>query len=149
MRERLHDKSGVRGCYTATFSRFGSKSAYKGPPLKTVLLIDLKDDVGREVCDHLWFNFTKEFEAANLQPGDQVRFNARSKPYWKGYRGHRYDDDEMRTIEKDYKLSHPTKTVVAARASDEGGQPVLFDKAKVPAELLAVQRKPMAKATGR
>jgi len=148
MRERLREKSGARGCYTGTFSRFGAKSAYKGPPLKTVLLVELKDEMGREVCDHLWFNFTKEFEAANLQPGDQVRFNARSKPYWKGYRGHRYDDDEMRTVAKDYKLSHPTKVTVVRRASDEGDQPVLFEKT-IPSELLAVERKPMVRANGR
>jgi hypothetical protein len=108
MRVRLGKMYGERTVFRGTFSRFGLKSAYKGPPLKTVLLINITDSSGRIVCDHLWFNFTKGFAALDLKEGDVVEFHARVKDYWKGYRGRR-DDVWDKPLEKDYKLSFPTK----------------------------------------
>lgn len=100
MREALQRIEGARTEFTGTFTRYGSKTAYKGPPLKTVLLCDVRDAAGAVVTDHLWFGFTKEFERLDLKPGERVKFCARSKAYLKGYA-----EDKTR----DFKLSHPTK----------------------------------------
>ena len=109
MREKLQAIDGRRCSFTATFKRFGTKPAYKGPPIKTVLLVDVKDGAGLEVCDHIWFVCSSGFAALDLKEGDQVAFDARSKPYVKGYRGHRHDDWDLPGESLDYKLSHPTK----------------------------------------
>lgn len=103
MRAKLAGIEGVRTEFTGTFTRYGSKTAFRGPPLKTVLLCDVRDAAGAVATDHLWFNFTKEFERLDLQPGERVKFAARSKAYWKGYQG------EGEGQSRDFKLSHPTK----------------------------------------
>ena len=95
-----------RHVLTATFIRFGFRDGYKGP-VKTILLQDvLLDD--KIVTDHLWFDLTKGFESADLLPGDVVEFCARVSIYEKGYKGYRNDVFD-RPIEKDYRLSRPTK----------------------------------------
>lgn len=63
---------------------------------------------GKIVTDHLWFDLTKGFESADLLPGDVVEFCARVSIYEKGYKGYRNDVFD-RPIEKDYRLSRPTK----------------------------------------
>ena len=63
---------------------------------------------GKIVTDHLWFDLTKGFETADLLPGDVVEFCARVSIYEKGYKGYRNDVFD-RPIEKDYRLSRPTK----------------------------------------
>lgn len=107
MRKELEKLEGYRGTFIGTFERFGEKSSYRGLPLKTVLLTNIKDINGKIVSDHLWFNFTKGFEKVNLKPGDVVRFVARVKEYEKGYKGYR--DDVYNPISYDYKLSHPSQ----------------------------------------
>ena len=63
------------------------------------------------VADHIWFTDTLGFrKLGELKEGDVVRFNARVRPYYKGYLG---DGSEFREL--DYKLSYPT------RISREGG----------------------------
>lgn len=95
-----------RHVFTATFIRFGFRDGYKGP-VKTILLQNvLLDD--KIVTDHLWFDLTKGFESADLLPGDVVEFCARVSIYEKGYKGYR-NDVFGRPIEKDYRLSRPTK----------------------------------------
>lgn len=114
MRERLKEIEGVRQRFTATFVRFGSKKAYKGPPIKTLLFEDVKDKYKNDYCDHIWFTDTKGFQKLNLQSGDKISFDARVKPYTKGYRGRRDDYDDYydhKPVSKDYKLSHPNNLV--------------------------------------
>lgn len=129
MREELQARDGKRGKFTATFARFGSKTAYKGPMIKTALFRDIKDESGEIVTDHLWFTVGKQMEALNLTPDDRVAFEARVKPYRKGYRGHRDYDDDMPAPSVDYRLAWPTKmrvlkVVGPALPIPEGG---LFD----------------------
>lgn len=95
-----------RHTFYATFARFGTKNGYKGP-LKTVLLVDIKDENSKIVTTHLWFNFTKGFKDQNLQPGDKIKFCGRVKPYVKGYLGRR--TDVFAPIELDYLIEYPTK----------------------------------------
>ena len=91
MREELRTiGSKGRHVFTATFVIFGFRNDSK------------------IVSDHLWFDLTKGFSGANLSPGDVVEFCARVSAYEKGYKGHK-DDVLNRPIERDYRLSRPTK----------------------------------------
>lgn len=95
-----------RHVFTATFVRFGFRNGYIGP-VKTMLLRDVTLD-SKIVSDHLWFDLTKGFSDADLSPGDVVEFCARVSAYEKGYKGHK-NDVLNRPIERDYRLSRPTK----------------------------------------
>ena len=106
MRKELRKLENIRSTFTATFSRFGTKSGWRGE-IKTILLKDIKDVNNRVVADHLWFNCTKGFDKMSLSEGDIVKFDARVKEYLKGYCGYR--EDVYKPVEKDYRLSHPTK----------------------------------------
>lgn len=110
MRKGLQNIAGVRKRFTATFERFGKKSAFKGPAIVTLLFVEIKDKYGNEFCDHIWFTTNKQFERLNLNPGDKISFDARVKEYWKGYKGYR-DDEDLPPVSKDYKLSHPNNIV--------------------------------------
>ena len=60
------------------------------------------------MTDHLWFNYTKGFEAlGKLEEGDLIQFDGRCKEYTKGYAGNRRGVKKSRKV--DYKISHPTK----------------------------------------
>ena len=102
--------NGVRRRFTGTFVRMGTKHGWKGCVENTILLKDIKDSFGKIVCDHLWFNLTKEFGSLTLKEGTVVSFDARVKSYYKGYQGYREDVDKP--VEMDFKLSHPTKVQV-------------------------------------
>jgi len=107
MRKELGKSEGQRRKFKAIFSRLGTKTNYKGHAETTVLLTSVIDpEIDTPVADHVWFNFTKGFEAAGLSPGDVVEFEARIKQYKKGYVNSRYQINRQ-TV--DYKLSHPTK----------------------------------------
>ena len=115
MRPGLQQIDGKRRTFTGAVARFGKKDRYR--PKKggnewvaydvTVLLVDVQDIDGNPITDHLWFNYTKGFESlGDLQEGDVIRFDARVRPYVKGYINQRtYIDDR----EVDYKLAYPTK----------------------------------------
>lgn len=106
MREALRQANGLRATFSGIVERYGTKNSY-GYTKPTLLLKGIRDGSGRIVTDHLWFNLTKGFAQLGLQAGDEVKFDARVKPYTKGYRGYR-DDVYDKPIETDYKLSHPT-----------------------------------------
>jgi len=108
MREVLQSRNGKRGRFSGTVKSFGKKKAYRGPDLVTLLLVDIRDEQGTEVADHLWFVVRKQLKALDLQPGDKIEFTARVKPYIKGYRGRR-DLDDAAPVSTDYKLSHGTQ----------------------------------------
>lgn len=109
MREKLQKIDGLRKEFRGNFVRYGTKTNFKGYPEKTVLLQDVECTVESIHCDHLWFNLTKEFAKLDLKEGDIVSFQARVKEYYKGYKGYREEAQWERPIEKDYKLSYPTK----------------------------------------
>lgn len=122
MREELQKREGMRLACRGVFVRFGEKRGWQGRVETTVLLQDITDAHGNALCDHVWLNLTKEIAALDLQPGDVVCFEARVKPYTRGYRGWR--EDVYAPVSKDYKLSHPTK--VRKVADDDPGQLPLF-----------------------
>lgn len=109
MRKELGKLANKRIKVFAEVDRFGKKHAYRGYNKDTVCLINVKDEYGNELCDHLWLVIGKQLKDLNINTGDKISFEARSKSYWKGYKGHREDVD--RPIVKDYKLSNPTKFV--------------------------------------
>ena len=101
MRDKLSKQEDIRSSFSGTFKRFGTKTNYHGYPEKTVLLINIRDENNKFICDHLWFNYTKQFQnLEDIEENDVVKFDARVKMYEKGH----YDN---RTY--DYKLSYPTK----------------------------------------
>lgn len=106
MRNELRKRNGTRSTFIGKFSRFGWKPGWKTDE-RTVLLVDIRTPDGDVLCDHLWFNLTKQFDMLSLQAGDVVQFDARIKKYEKGYYGRR--EDVYVPISIDYKLSHPTK----------------------------------------
>lgn len=115
MRTELEKIKGVRGTFRARFDRFGSKSAYRGPPLVTACFQDVSDLAGNVLTDHLWMTVYKQLADLDLQPGDLVELDGRVTAYWKGYQGRRGDSESVR--EKDYQLSFPTKMRVLDRPS--------------------------------
>jgi hypothetical protein len=118
MRKDFEKIDGIRTFFIGTFVKFGKKHGYNGYILDTLLLKNIKccDDKYNNIkCDHIWFTMTKGFEKLNIKQLEKekneikIKFNARVKPYMKGYNGY----DELLRLEKpleiDYKLSHPTK----------------------------------------
>ena|SRR5260221_306088 len=108
MREALQAQEGIRATFRGTVARFGTKPAYRGYPIPTVMLKDVMDKKGTIVTDHLWMVQGKQIKALNLQEGDVVEFDARVTEYTKGYKGYREDVYDA-PIEVDYRLSNPTK----------------------------------------
>lgn len=108
MRNELEKINNERMRFVGIFDRYGTKSGWKGYPVKTILLKDVTNGDGvRIITDHIWFTMTKGFETlGKLTKGDRIEFYARVKEYVKGYVNYRNDIDES---EIDYKLSHPTK----------------------------------------
>lgn len=127
MRNELQKREGRRGTFTALFLRFGQKAAYKGAPIVTALFVDVRDDAGQLVTDHLWFKVGRQFAALRMEAGDKVQFEARVASYVKGYRGRRDDWDEEGGISVDYCLKFPTR-VRLLRAAGEPSLP-LFQEA--------------------
>lgn len=101
-----------RHTFYGTFVRYGIKNGYKGT-LKTVLLVDIKDENKKVVTTHLWFNLTKGFKKLELCPGDVVMFNGRVRPYVKGYKGRRCD--VFAPVEMDYLIEYPTQVKIVKR----------------------------------
>lgn len=107
MRSKLKQiGSEERQYFTATFERFGKKNGYMGQ-VETVLLINVMDESGKILTDHLWFNMTKGFKALNLEKGDKISFMGRVQKYQKGYFGYR--KDVYLPPSTDYKISRLTQ----------------------------------------
>ncbi len=107
MRKPLSKMDGIRTRFSATFERYGSKRNWNGYPVATVLLRDVRDASGKVLADHVWLMETKAFKAAGpFATGDGVSFDARVRPYVKGYVNRREYIDER---EIDFKMGYPTR----------------------------------------
>lgn len=107
MRKKLAGDEGERKKFRATFDRLGKKVNYKGYSEETILLKNIVDaSTDRQIADHLWFSYTKGFEAIALTEGVVLEFEARVKEYTKGYVNR---DLKINNRKQDFKLSHPTK----------------------------------------
>lgn len=113
-RKDLEKRDGVRLRCRAVVDRFGTKPAFKGLPVQTILLRDVVDaDTGTLLTDHLWFTIGKW--SAGLATGDIFEFEARAADYIKGYQGRREVFDAP--VSRDWKLKHPTKVTVLPHES--------------------------------
>ena len=107
MRKELAKRDGQRKKFRATFNKLGKKVNFKGYSDNTILLTDIiESDTNHRVSDHVWFSYTKGFEAVTMKEGDAIEFEARVKEYKKGYVNKNYHINQQKM---DYKLSHPTK----------------------------------------
>lgn len=107
MRKKLKKLHNKRLTFTAYIERFGTKSAFRGDPIPTILLLNICCfDTGEVVSDHLWFTKGKSWLPFN--PGDKIQFDARVTTYEKGYKGYR-DDIYDCPVTIDYRLERPTK----------------------------------------
>lgn len=115
VRAKIAQYHGKRRRFEGTFERFGTKTAYKGPPLKTLILLNVVDVYTRdEICDHLWFTVGKQLDRLNLKEGNVIRFDARVTRYWKGYVNRDEDNREI-----DYRLSFPSKFIKINAVPDQ------------------------------
>jgi hypothetical protein len=111
-RRELEKRDGTRFRCRAVVDRFGSRSAFRGPPVQTVLLRDVVDaDTGVMLADHLWFSIGKW--SSGLAAGDIFEFDARVSDYIKGYQG-RLDVFDA-PVSRDWKLQRPTKVTLLSR----------------------------------
>ena len=105
MRQELKKRNGERDTFTATFSRYGSRTNWNGFPEKTYLLRDIKDKDGRILTDHLWIKDGKRIGSlGELKEGDIIQFDARIAPYNKVA----YKIDRWYEKTTDYTLKFPT-----------------------------------------
>lgn len=125
MRKQLKKIEGERHTFAGTFVRYGSKSAYRGAPIKTLLFHDICDSTGAEVAGHIWFTDTKGFDRAGpFVEGDRVQFDARVTEYTKGYKGRREDVWMENPLRTDYRLSWPTKIRIISSRKNKKKKPV-------------------------
>lgn len=97
----------TRAKFVGSFERMGSKPNWHGYAAETILLRNVRDEAGKVVTAHLWFNYTGSFRSlGKLNAGDVIEFEARVTDYVKGYVNYRARIDRRKT---DYKLSRPTK----------------------------------------
>lgn len=106
MRENLKTLNDIRIKVFAEVGRYGTKSSF-GYTKETICFIDIKDEQGKLLCDHLWLTVGKQIKELSLVIGDKIHFQARVTKYYKGYKGYR--EDVYKPIELDYRLSNPTK----------------------------------------
>lgn len=115
-RRNLKRRNGERLRFRGRVDRFGEKSAYRGPPIKTLLLTNVTfANTGEPATAHLWFTAGKW--ANGVRVGDMLEFDGRIDKYMKGYMGYR-DDVWDKPISVDYRISRPTRVVNLGREAD-------------------------------
>jgi len=110
-RDILENFDNERLIFQGVFERYGIKSNWHGYPEKTILLKEIKEcSTNQVVADHLWFNYTKNFQnAGNLEKGVVIEFMARVSMYKKGYWGYNIEKQIENPPRWDWKLNRPTK----------------------------------------
>lgn len=103
MRKELEEKNNERINAIGIFERFGKKSTgFQGRTKTTVLLKDIRDEDGKLLTDHLWFDFIKGFQKLNLEKGDIISFSGRVNIYKKGNVKHIWIPDDTTEEEDEY-----------------------------------------------
>jgi len=107
MRNRLGKFFKERRRFKMTFIRIGKKMGGKRRDkfIRTALCVDIFDKkTGKEVCDHLWFNYLKQFSDLSPKSGDIIELDGRIDEYQKGYS----EDDEEKPFQTDFHIRNPT-----------------------------------------
>ena len=113
-RQELQKRDGTRFRCRAVVDRFGTKAAFRGSPVPTILLRDVVDaDTGTLLTDHLWFTTGKW--STGLAAGYIFEFEAPAADYIKGYQGRRGVYNAP--VSRDWKLQRPTKVTILPRES--------------------------------
>ena len=113
MRTALAKEEDKRKTFKAIFIRVGKKRNFKGFSEDTILLQQVMDVAENKlVADHVWFTYSKVFEASGIREGDVITFDARIKRYAKGYINKALGIKKQTT---DFKLSHPTNVTIVDR----------------------------------
>lgn len=116
MRKALKKLHGQRLRFRATVERLGEKTAFRGPPIPTILLVDVRLlETGELLTDHLWFTRGKFWNG--IVTGVTVEFDARIGRYEKGYKGCREDVYDA-PITTDYRLERPTRLSITANRKE-------------------------------
>ena len=110
MRKELSKIEGERGRFTATISKLGKKTNFRGLPSETVLFTNVSNERGEKVTDHVWFTIGKKLSCVFGNIGKQVSFEARVASYTKGYKGKGLE--MLKPKEIDYRLSIPTNVQI-------------------------------------
>ena len=102
MRNQLARHYGQRLTFTARIARYGNKPSFPSwrGTIPTVLLKQIADTDGVELCDHAWIEKTAQWEILGLTPGDRVRFSARVSGYDRGEQGFDYRFAAVAKVEK-------------------------------------------------
>lgn len=101
--------------FSGTFEEYGFKISMERYTDPTLLLVNLKDEQGQILADHLWLNCTKQFQnLGDLSKGDTVAFNGRITSYTKGYKGKDPYRRKKQPLLTDYKIERPTKVELLA-----------------------------------
>lgn len=98
MRTELQELEGIRGIFIGEFVKVSGKKAHSGKGL-AVLIRNIRQEGGTKLADHLWLNYSEEFEMLQLQESETIIFRARVREYLKGKHGETTD----------YKLQYPSK----------------------------------------
>lgn len=98
MRKELKGLEGKRSIFTGEFVKVSGKKEHSGTG-PAVLLRNIKNQSGQLLADHIWIDYSLEFNTLQLQEGEQIIFRARVGQYHKGKKGQLVD----------YKLHRPTK----------------------------------------
>jgi hypothetical protein len=72
MRKKLKELNEQRIKIIAGFEKFGTKTNFNGFPEQTALFVNLTDENGNELCDHIWFTVGKRIANLNLEYGNIV-----------------------------------------------------------------------------
>ncbi|KRM54401.1 hypothetical protein [Lacticaseibacillus sharpeae] len=99
-----------------TFSAFFNRTGYRvdrdADDIErfepTLLVTNVKDGNGRMITDHLWFNYSADFQAlGQLKSGELLKFTATPQTYMKGRPGEHH---------KDFQLTDPTDIALVRKA---------------------------------
>ena len=96
LRTRLAALVGKELVFIATFYDWGIRSGLGWK--ETILLQNVRDQSGQELCSHMWLRETQRFECLHLRRGDVVAFCGKISPYTKGFAGRGSTDYTVASI---------------------------------------------------
>jgi len=103
LKVKLGAINGKRDTFQGIFERYGTRFDRKGRRKNTILIREIKNGDGCIIADHLWFNDNKDFRSlGRLNKGVAISFDARVKPYKKGYHN---PNKSIKKKELDYHLT--------------------------------------------
>ena len=98
MRDLLKELDNEKSLFTGTFKSLRRCRGRGRVELESMLLLNLKNENGIQLTDHIWITYNRKFKDLKLERGDVVSFYGTVKPY--------------KTLKKeDYGITYTTKPV--------------------------------------